>query len=167
MRVRYRFARRHVVASILACVALSPTLSAQQRRIPLPPVPAVQCYAISPDTGPRPWFLPEHLVLGANPTGGGLRAAAVLPNRVRSTSRQNGEDTLFARWTSYGRLHVDDSIYVEVWILWSFYGPSGMVYAHAYGDSLSGRAAERSDQMPTVVAWFPIHGRTESCPSRL
>jgi hypothetical protein len=157
----------HIVVSTLACAALTSGLTAQQPRDRLPSAPAVQCYAISPDTGSRPWFLPEHLVLGANPTGGDLRAAAVLPNRVRSTSRQDGEDTLFARWTSYGRLHVDDSIYVEVWILGSLYGPIGMVYAHADGDSLSGRAAERSDQMPTVVAWLPIHGRTESCPSRL
>src|SRR2546427_12261444 len=96
MRARYRFARRDVVASILACGALPPALSAQQRRIPLPPAPAVQCYALSPDTGSRPWFLPEHLVLGANPTGGGLPAAAVLSNRRRPTSRQDAEGELIA-----------------------------------------------------------------------
>src|SRR5258705_12742485 len=118
--------RRHVVASILACVALRRALSAQQGRIPLPPPPAVQCYAISPDTGSRPWFLPEHLVLGANPTGGGLRAAAGFPHRVRSSSSQGGGDTHFLRWASYGRLHGDDSIYVGGWRLWGFFRSNGV-----------------------------------------
>ena len=155
---------RRVAVATLACAALPSALSAQQPRNRLPSAPAVQCYTINPDTGSRPWFLPEHLVLGANPIhAAGLRAAAVLPDRVRSGNR---EDTLFARWMSYGPLLVDDSIYVEWWIQRSMYGPIGVLYAQVRGDSLSGRAAERSDAIPTVIPWLPIHGRAESCPSR-
>jgi hypothetical protein len=165
MRGSYRSpSSRHFVAPALACVTLSSGLTAQQPRNRLPPAPAVQCYAISPDTGSRPWFLPEHLVLGANPSGGiGLRVAAVLPDRVRSGSRQ---DTLVAQWRSYGPLYVDDSIYVEFWIHGSTYGPIGVLYGHVRGDSLSGRATERSDAVSAVVRWLPIHGRSEVCPSR-
>ncbi len=92
----------HGVGPALASVALISALAAQEprKRLP-PPKPSSQCYAIRPDTGSRPWFLPEHLVLGANPVGDiGFRAAAVSPDRIRETYPDR-EDTLYARWSAY------------------------------------------------------------------
>ncbi len=155
----------HGVGPALASVALISALAAQEprKRLP-PPKPSSQCYAIRPDTGSRPWFLPEHLVLGANPVGDiGFRAAAVSPDRIRETYPDR-EDTLYARWSAYGRLFPADSIYVEWSFAQSIYGPIGELYARVHGDSLSGRAMEHSDALPAVIPWLPIHGRSEACP---
>ena len=157
-----------IVAPTLACVALSSALTAQQpdrsRSPSPPPKPAVQCYAIWPDTGSWPPFLPKHLVLGANPIGGiGFRAAAVSPDRVHARSGDE-EDTLRAEWHAHGRLYAADSIYVDWYVPGAIYGPIGKLYAHVHGDSLSGRAVQGSDVIPLVVPWLSIHGRSESCP---
>src|SRR5438309_9919229 len=98
-----------IVAPTLACVALSSALTAQQpdrsRSPSPPPKPAVQCYAIWPDTGSWPPFLPKHLVLGANPIGGiGFRAAAGSPARGHAR-RGDEEDPLSAELHDRGRNH--------------------------------------------------------------
>src|SRR5690242_11475493 len=99
------------VLLILALVMLA-TCRGAPRSQPAPPRPAVQCYAIWPDTGPRPPFLPEHLILGANPVGGiGFHAAGVSPNHVQSSS-QGEQVSIYARWTSYGKVFSAESIYV-------------------------------------------------------
>ena len=148
------------VAGLLAAVASTSVLTAQQPYRPgrdsIPPKPALQCYAIWPDTGSSPPFLPEHLILGANPIGGiGFRAAGVYPIGV---ARALGTRTapFYAQWRSYGRLGDPDSI----WVRWS----GGELYASVHGDSLSGRAVHTSDVLYRVVPWLQIHGRSEPCP---
>jgi len=165
-----------ILASTLAAFALASAVKAQQvhgnRPAPASTAPALQCYAIWPDTGSWPSFLPGHFILGANPIGGiGLRAAAVLPHRVQSNGRDQ-EDTLSARWrsygaswSSYGRLFAPDSIYLDWFIPMAIYGPIGELYGNVHGDSLSGRAVRSSDAIPRVIPWLPIHGRSEPCPT--
>src|SRR2546428_7255206 len=162
----------HTAASALALapVALASALAAQQRyRQPPPPRPKpdIQCYAIWPDTGSRPLFLPEHLMLGANRGDGvGFRAAIVSPDRIH-WSRRDGYDTLYAKWSAYGRVLATaavprwDSIYVSWYIPMTINGEIGALYAEVHGDSLSGRAVEGSD---VPQPWLSIHGRSEPCP---
>ena len=158
-----------IAATTVSAVALVSGLAAQLPSTP--PKPALQCYVIWPDTGSRPRFLPVHLVLGANPIGGiGFRAAAVFPTRMYQGGRDE-EDTLYtkwssygARWSSYGRLSAADSLYVDWFVPGSVFGPIGKLYAHVYGDSLSGRVVRGGDVIPLVVPWLPIHGRSEPCP---
>jgi len=157
----------HLAGPALASVALISALTAQEPRNRPPSKPSSQCYAIRPDTGSRPWFLPQHLILGAGPFAGiGFRAAAVSPDRIRR-GHTDQEDTLYARWSAYGPLFAADSIYVEWSFPHSMYGPVGELYAQVHGDSLSGRAVEHSDAIPSVIPWLPIHGRSEPCPPGL
>jgi hypothetical protein len=124
----------------------------------------VQCYAIWPDTGSKPSYLPEHFILGSNPSGGvGFRAAAVSPDRMPYGIR--GEDVIIsARWSAYGHLYSADSIYVDWFIPGSVFGAIGELYAQVHGDSLSGRAVTGGDVIPRVIPWLPVHGRSEPCP---
>ena len=154
-----------IVVSTLAPVLVASSLVAQQPdRTPIhrsaPPKPALQCFAIWPDTGSRPRFLPESLILGTNNWVGrsrpGFRAAAVSPDRMPRTSGDR-EDTLAASWSAYGPLYAADSIYVAWWVI-SGGPPIGELRAEVNGDSLSGRAVEGSGP------GLQIHGRTTSCP---
>ena len=155
-----------IVARTLAPVVVASSLVAQQPyrtpiHRPATPKPALQCFAIWPDTGSRPRFLPESLILGANRVGRsrmGFRAAAVSPDRIPWTSGDR-EDTLAATWRAYGQLYSTDSIYVYWWAI-SGGGPNpmGVLRAEVNGDSLSGRAVEGSGPGLT------IHGRSTSCP---
>jgi len=153
-----------IVVRTLAPVLVASSLVAQQPyrtpiHRPAPPKPALQCFAIRPDTGSRPRFLPESLILGANRVGRsrmGFRAAAVSPDRIPWTSGDR-EDTLGAVWRAYGQLYSTDSIYVNWWVISG--GPAmGELRAEVNGDSLSGRAVEGSGP------GLPIHGRSTSCP---
>jgi len=153
-----------IVARTLAPVLIASSLVAQQPyRTPIhrraAPKPALQCFAIWPDTGSRPRFLPESLILGANWVGRsrtGFRAAAVSPDRILWTSGDR-EDTLEASWSAYGPLYAADSIYVA-WEFISGGPPLGELRAEVHGDSLSGRAVEG------LGPGLPIHGRSTSCP---
>jgi hypothetical protein len=154
-----------IVARTLAPVLVASSLVAQQPyrtpiHRPAPPKPALQCFAIWPDTGSRPRFLPESLILGANWVGRsstGFRAAAVAPDRIPWTSGDR-EDTLGATWSAYGPLYAADSIYVAWWVISGGGPPIGELRAEVNGDSLSGRAVEG------LGPGLPIHGRSTSCP---
>ncbi len=113
-----------IVAHTLAPLLVASSLVAQQPyrtpiHRPAPSKPALQCFAIWPDTGSRPRFLPESLILGANWVGRsrtGFRAAAVSPDRIPRTGGER-EDTLGASWSAYGPLYAADSIYVTWWVI--------------------------------------------------
>ena len=154
-----------IVVRTLAPVLVASSLVAQQPyrtpiHRPAPPKPALQCFAIWPDTGSRPRFLPESLILGANWVGRsrtGFRAAAVSPDRIPWTSGGR-EDTLGASWSAYGPLYAADSIYVAWWVISAGGPPMGELRAEVNGDSLTGRAVEG------LGPGLPIHGRSTSCP---
>lgn len=155
-------------AALLASVVTAQQ-PAGKGQIATPGEPTLQCYAIWPDTGPWPPYLPGHLILGANHIGGiGFRAAAVLPPRLDANHRDQ-KDTAYARWQSYGArwspygpLLAAESIYVD-WFASGVFGGIGELYARVRGDSLFGRAVRESDAIPRVAPWLPIHGRSEPC----
>src|SRR5438876_9494413 len=109
-----------IVVSTLAPVLVASSLVAQQPdRTPIhrsaPPKPALQCFAIWPDTGSRPRFLPESLVLGTNNWVGrsrpGFRAAPVSPAQMPRTSGGR-DDTLGASSSAYRPLYAADAVHV-------------------------------------------------------